>query len=159
MLSTDEQTDAEASILKRQDEGEVDQQEGQPGQGDPDESEGEAGEGEDNAGPEPEPAPKPQGTIITEDGISSTFTVTREMLDESNLEKLEHVTARVWITHERRGDVEVELKSPNGIVSVLARARRFDEDTTGFDGWKFMSLRHWYVFSKCPRLDSPNADS
>jgi kexin len=67
------------------------------------------------------------------------------MLDDSNLERLEHVTARVWIDHERRGDVEVELLSPSGQLSVLARQRRFDDATTGFAGWKFMSVKHWYA--------------
>ena len=91
----------------------------------------------------PPPLVKPSGTTITEGGIQSTFEVTQQMLDDSNLERLEHVTVRVWIDHQRRGDVEVELMSPNGITSVLARQRRFDEDTNGFAGWKFMSLKHW----------------
>jgi kexin len=85
------------------------------------------------------------GTYITSDGIKSTYEVTQEMLDEANVERLEHVTARVWIDHQRRGDVEVELLSPSGQLSVLARQRRFDEATTGFAGWKFMSVKHWYV--------------
>jgi kexin len=65
------------------------------------------------------------------------------MLMDFNFETLEHVTARVWIDHQRRGDVEVELVSPNGITSVLARQRRFDSANTGFPGWKFMSMKHW----------------
>ena len=85
------------------------------------------------------------GTFITSEGIKSTFEVTQEMLDEANVERLEHITARVWIDHQRRGDVEVELMSPSGQLSVLARPRRFDEATTGFAGWKFMSVKHWYV--------------
>ena len=92
---------------------------------------------------DPIPVVKPSGTTITEAGIQSTYEVTQEMLDDSNLETLEHITVRVWIDHQRRGDVEVEIASPNGITSVLARVRRFDEDTTGFPGWKFMSLKHW----------------
>jgi kexin len=91
----------------------------------------------------PEPVVEQSGTFITVDGVKSTFEVTQEMLDESNFERLEHVTARVWIGHQRRGDVEVELTSPNGQTSVLARPRRFDEATTGFTGWKFMSVKHW----------------
>jgi kexin len=91
----------------------------------------------------PIPVVKPSGTIITQSGIKSTFDVTQEMLDDSNFETLEHVTVRVWIEHQRRGDVEVEIMSPAGITSVLARVRRFDEDTNGFPGWKFMSLKHW----------------
>lgn len=83
------------------------------------------------------------GTLLTADGISSTFQVTKEMLDRENFETLEHVTVRVWIEHARRGDVEVWLESPSGIQSMLAQRRPADFDTTGFNGWKFMSLKHW----------------
>jgi kexin len=101
------------------------------------------GEGESESGGDPIPVVKPSGTTIPQEGVQSTYEVTQQMLDDSNLETLEHITVRVWIDHQRRGDVEVEITSPNGITSVLARVRRFDEDTTGFPGWKFMSLKHW----------------
>jgi kexin len=90
-----------------------------------------------------EPAYPMTGSTITPEGISSTFEVTQGMLEDSNFETMEHVTVRVWIDHQRRGDVEVEIKSPGGVTSVLARQRRFDEADTGFPGWKFMSLKHW----------------
>ncbi|KAI5450758.1 pheromone processing endoprotease [Naganishia albida] len=90
----------------------------------------------------PAPAP-PSGALITEKGITSSYTITQDMLDDLNFERLEHVTVRVWIEHERRGDVEIELTSPNGVVSVLARQRRFDLSDEGFNGWKFMSMKHW----------------
>lgn len=83
------------------------------------------------------------GLPITENGTESSFEVTQSMLDDFNFEKLEHITCRVWIDHQRRGDVEIELTSPNGIISVLARQRRFDLASTGFQGWKFMSMKHW----------------
>ncbi|CDZ97435.1 kex protein [Phaffia rhodozyma] len=83
------------------------------------------------------------GAFIPPTGVSSTFVVTADMLTRANFERLEHVTARVWIQHDRRGDVEVELVSPKGIKSVLARTRRADEDPDGFNGWKFMSMKHW----------------
>lgn len=82
-------------------------------------------------------------TFIGEPGVKSTFTVTDNMLKDANLAAIEHVTVRVWITHERRGDVDVELTSPHGTKSVLARARRYDDATTGFPGWGFMTLKHW----------------
>ncbi|CAO1625228.1 unnamed protein product [Sympodiomycopsis kandeliae] len=82
-------------------------------------------------------------TFIGQSGVSSTFTVTQDMLNKGNFETMEHVTVRVWITHDRRGDVGVELISPHGTKSVLARPRRFDDATTGFPGWGFMTLKHW----------------
>lgn len=82
-------------------------------------------------------------TLIGDQGVKSTFKITEKQLTKDNFESLEHVTVRVWISHERRGDVEVELISPHGTKSVLARPRRFDEATTGFPGWGFMTLKHW----------------
>ncbi|KAG2016489.1 kex protein [Coprinopsis cinerea AmutBmut pab1-1] len=86
------------------------------------------------------------GRWIGPGGVNSTISITKEMLEEANLsaEKgLEHVTIKVWIDHTRRGDVEVELVSPNGVKSVLAQKRGRDEATTGYPGWTFMSVKHW----------------
>ncbi|KAG1743399.1 peptidase S8/S53 domain-containing protein [Suillus lakei] len=95
------------------------------------------------------------GTLLAEDGameggqpiipggVMSSFTVTQDMLDTHNFEGLEHVTVRVWISHTKRGDVEVELTSPSGIRSVLAAKRDHDRAETGFRGWRFMSVKHW----------------
>lgn len=69
--------------------------------------------------------------------------VSQEMLDQANLKTLEHVTVTVWIEHDRRGDVQVELFSPHGTRSVLASPRRYDSDRNGFPGWTFMSIKHW----------------
>jgi kexin len=85
------------------------------------------------------------GSHIGPGGVESKITITKDMLKDNNFESLEHVTIQVWIDHSRRGDVEVELISPNGIKSVLAKTRSGDEATTGFPGWVFMSVKHWYV--------------
>ncbi|PWN50622.1 hypothetical protein IE53DRAFT_379599 [Violaceomyces palustris] len=82
-------------------------------------------------------------TFISAAGSTSSYKITQDMLTKANVDKLEHVTVRVWITHQRRGDVNVELVSPHGTKSVLARARRYDDATTGFPGWSFMTLKHW----------------
>ena len=82
-------------------------------------------------------------SLISEGGVRSKFAVTENMMKDSNLESVEHVTVRVWITHERRGDCNIELTSPHGTKSVLARPRRYDDATTGFPGWGFMTLKHW----------------
>ncbi|KAF9246400.1 peptidase S8/S53 domain-containing protein [Melanogaster broomeanus] len=77
------------------------------------------------------------GVPITPGGVHSTFSVS------TNLESIEHLTIRVWISHTKRGDVEVELISPNGIRSVLAAARAQDHANNGFRGWRFMTIKHW----------------
>ncbi|BGP30114.1 pheromone processing endoprotease [Rhodotorula toruloides] len=83
------------------------------------------------------------GMPITADGVTAELAVTAQDLKAANLEKLEHVTITVFIEHQRRGDVEVELVSPKGMKSILARPRRFDESAEGMMGWVFMSVKHW----------------
>ncbi|KAG2363454.1 peptidase S8/S53 domain-containing protein [Suillus spraguei] len=83
------------------------------------------------------------GELIVPGGLTSSFTVTQDMLNTHNFEELEHVTVRVWISHTKRGDVEVELTSPSGVRSVLASKRVGDSARDGFRGWRFMSLKHW----------------
>ena len=87
------------------------------------------------------------GQFIGLDGIESTMTVTSESLLQHNFETLEHINVKVWISHTTRGEVEVEIISPNGIKSVLAGIRKVDKDTSGYPGWKFMSIKHWLARS------------
>ena len=83
------------------------------------------------------------GQPIVPGGVTSKMTISSEMLEATNFETLEHVTVKVWIQHTRRGDVEVELTSPNGVKSVLAARRKLDADKNGFPGWTFMTVKHW----------------
>jgi kexin len=83
------------------------------------------------------------GVEIPKGGVESRAHVSAEMLSTNNFDIVEHVTVKVWISHARRGDVEVDITSPKGIKSVLAGSRRFDEHTTGYPGWQFMSVKHW----------------
>ncbi|TIB70057.1 hypothetical protein E3P77_00013 [Wallemia ichthyophaga] len=73
----------------------------------------------------------------------SNFHLSANRMRHHNIERLEHITATVWIDHDRRGDIEVELISPNNVKSVLAKPRRYDGSTEGLNGWKFMSTKHW----------------
>ncbi|KAF4576326.1 peptidase S8 family protein [Pleurotus pulmonarius] len=83
------------------------------------------------------------GEPIGPSGVKSSIKVTRDQLDSHNFDKLEHINVKVWISHSKRGDVEVEVISPKGIKSVLAGARYGDMADTGFPGWTFMSIKHW----------------
>ncbi|KAF8077757.1 peptidase S8/S53 domain-containing protein [Lyophyllum atratum] len=83
------------------------------------------------------------GQLIGEGGIKSTMSITKEMLLQNNFESLEHINVKVWINHTTRGDVEVEITSPKGITSVLAKQRIGDRAHSGFPGWMFMSVKHW----------------
>lgn len=83
------------------------------------------------------------GQLIGKGGIKSTVTVSKQMLIDNNFESLEHINIRVWISHTKRGDVEVEVVSPHGVKSVLASTRQVDQADTGYPGWSFMSVKHW----------------
>ncbi|KAI9679934.1 MAG: pheromone processing endoprotease [Caeruleum heppii] len=81
----------------------------------------------------------PQG----DKGLASTVSVTQEELEEANLERLEHITVTMNLVHGRRGDVSVELRSPEGMVSHLSKTRRDDTSVLGYADWTFMSVAHW----------------
>jgi kexin len=83
------------------------------------------------------------GLPIVAGGVNSTMEITGKLMTLNNFETLEHITVTVWISHHVRGDVEVELVSPNGIHSMLAEKRPRDFDESGFPGWTFMTLKHW----------------
>jgi kexin len=85
------------------------------------------------------------GEFIVPGGLTNTVSITRDMLESANFESLEHITITVWISHTRRGDVEVDITSPHGIKSVLGAARKSDHAKTGYPGWTFMSVKHWSV--------------
>jgi kexin len=81
----------------------------------------------------------PQG----EDGLSVSFIVNEKMLQAANLGRLEHVTVTMNVEHGRRGDISVDLISPDKIISHLAPTRRLDSSTAGYNDWTFMSVAHW----------------
>ncbi|KAK3394497.1 peptidase S8/S53 domain-containing protein [Podospora didyma] len=81
----------------------------------------------------------PQG----DKGVAVSFEVTADMLKDANLERIEHVTVTMNVAHGRRGDLSVDLISPNNVVSHLSVTRKYDESTEGYDDWTFMSVVHW----------------
>lgn len=81
----------------------------------------------------------PQG----DKGVAVSFEVTEDMLKEANLQRLEHITVTMNVEHGRRGDLSVDLISPNKIVSHLSVTRKYDDSADGYDDWTFMSVAHW----------------
>ncbi|KAK7430939.1 pheromone processing endoprotease [Neonectria magnoliae] len=77
------------------------------------------------------------------DGLAVSFEVTPEMLKDANLERVEHVTVTMNVEHTRRGDLSVDLISPEEVTSHLAVTRRLDSDDHGYKDWTFMSVAHW----------------
>lgn len=76
-------------------------------------------------------------------GLSSRFEVTSDLLKATNLERVEHVQVTMNVEHTRRGDISVDLISPAGITSHLSTTRRYDEHHSGYVDWTFMSVAHW----------------
>ncbi|KAE8441609.1 hypothetical protein EG329_004618 [Mollisiaceae sp. DMI_Dod_QoI] len=81
----------------------------------------------------------PQG----DQGLAVSFEVTADMMRAANVERLEHVTITMNVDHGRRGDLSVDLVSPDKVISHLAATRRLDSATEGYDDWTFMSVVHW----------------
>lgn len=81
----------------------------------------------------------PQG----EKGLAVSFEVTADMLKDANFERVEHVTVTMNAEHGRRGDLSVELISPDNVVSHLSAPRRLDNNIRGYEDWTFMSVVHW----------------
>ncbi|KAI0149909.1 peptidase S8/S53 domain-containing protein [Hypoxylon sp. NC0597] len=81
----------------------------------------------------------PQG----DQGLSVSFEVTKDMLKEANLERLEHVTVTMNVEHTRRGDLSVDLISPDNVISHISATRKLDTSTEGYNDWTFMTVAHW----------------
>ncbi|XP_027426681.1 proprotein convertase subtilisin/kexin type 6 isoform X1 [Zalophus californianus] len=56
---------------------------------------------------------------------------------------LEHVMARISISHPRRGDLQIHLISPSGTKSQLLAKRLLDHSNEGFTNWEFMTVHCW----------------
>ncbi|KAJ4318486.1 pheromone processing endoprotease [Fusarium piperis] len=76
-------------------------------------------------------------------GLSVTFEVTKDMIKDANVARLEHVTVTMNVKHQRRGDLSVDLISPENVVSHLAVSRERDSKAEGYVDWTFMSVVHW----------------
>jgi kexin len=81
----------------------------------------------------------PQG----DKGLAASWQVSEKMMKDANIGRLEHVTVTMNVNHTRRGDLSVELRSPEGVVSHLSTARRFDDAEVGYVDWTFMTVAHW----------------
>lgn len=82
-------------------------------------------------------------TNSTSETIESIVSIGEQDLRDSNLKRVEHVAVTVNIDGKRRGDIIVDLISPQGIVSNLGVSRRRDDSNEGFKDWTFTSVAHW----------------
>ncbi|XP_030376471.1 furin-like protease 1 isoform X1 [Scaptodrosophila lebanonensis] len=56
---------------------------------------------------------------------------------------LEHVQAKITLTSQRRGDIQLYLRSPANTKVTLLTSRAHDNSRSGFNQWPFMSVHTW----------------
>ncbi|KAI9504436.1 peptidase S8/S53 domain-containing protein, partial [Coemansia spiralis] len=77
------------------------------------------------------------------DAVVRTIEITQEQVSDAKMKRVEHITVTVDMEHQFRGNVEIWLKSPNGVRSQLAAVRQRDSSNEGLKSWKLMSVKHW----------------
>ena len=86
-------------------------------------------------------------TAVTATGLplsvpdNSAAGVTRSFTVGGGNQRVEHVTVRLNINHTSRGNLEISLTSPSGMVSRLTEVHTDSNDN--FANWTFSSVRHW----------------
>lgn len=100
------------------------------------------------------PALIPEATRARPELVAS-FTVP----SDSPLLRVEHLELTLDITHPYRGDLEIFLTSPEGVVSTFATATAGDpgadyKNADASGGYVFSSVRHWGEPSRIPAKPS-----
>ena len=62
---------------------------------------------------------------------------------DNHIQYLEHVLAKVSLTFDKRGALEIRLTSPRNTESTLLQPRRGDQTRGGFREWPFLSTHYW----------------
>ncbi|KAM6044790.1 proprotein convertase subtilisin/kexin type 7 isoform 2-T2 [Theristicus caerulescens] len=75
--------------------------------------------------------------------LEVAWNVTTADLQLSGMRTLEHVAVTVTITHPRRGNLEIRLFCPSGMMSLIGTTRSMDSDPNGFADWTFSTVRCW----------------
>ncbi|XP_016922804.2 furin-like protease 1 isoform X1 [Apis cerana] len=73
----------------------------------------------------------------------SQLTLELHVKECSGVNFLEHVQAKVSLMASRRGDLQIQLTSPQGTKSTLLAKRPHDVSKAGFNQWPFMSVHTW----------------
>ncbi|XP_059621906.1 furin-like protease 1 [Phlebotomus argentipes] len=84
-------------------------------------------------------APPLDRVIPPKGQITLTLTVEHCM----GVNYLEHVQAKITLTSQRRGDIQIYLTSPAGTRVTLLTSRIHDVSRAGFSLWPFMSVHTW----------------
>lgn len=89
----------------------------------------------------------PTSAVSTQSGLTVAIPdnnatgVTRSFNLSATAMRVEHATVRLSISHTSRGNLEITLTSPSGMVSRLAAVHSDTNDN--YADWTFSSVRHW----------------
>jgi subtilisin family serine protease/subtilisin-like proprotein convertase family protein len=95
------------------------------------------------------PLPRPISTAENagQGAIRSVFVLPAD----APLLRVEHVVLTLDIAHAYRGDLEISLTSPSGVVSrFITSSTDFSDSTAGYPNHPFSSVRHWGELSIIP---------
>lgn len=79
-------------------------------------------------------------------GLIDTVLINDHVKSQSNakcINQIEHVTVTVDLEHPCRGEIQLFLRSPSGMVAQLATRRPLDKNDAGLRGWTFMTVAFW----------------
>lgn len=62
---------------------------------------------------------------------------------DNHIRYLEHVQLFMTIEYSRRGDLHINMTSPQGTNTMLLSERKGDHSKDGFVNWPFMSVHTW----------------
>jgi subtilisin-like proprotein convertase family protein len=95
------------------------------------------------------------GTQVVPDNSTTGASLTMSFAGDSPI-RVEHVEVTLDMRHSNRGDVEIQLVSPVGVVSQLAAVAPADDGAVdwpsgapvatasrGYSSWIFSTVRHW----------------
>ncbi len=85
-----------------------------------------------------------RGSTSTSSSKPKKPKVKRKVFDFTRVQSMsvEHVTLTLNLTHTYRGDLKINLISPSGTVSTLAKASIYDFGAS-YNDFTFSTLRHW----------------
>lgn len=91
--------------------------------------------------------PAPTSQSIAQTGLSVAIPdnnatgITRSFAFNTANLRVEHATLTLSVSHANRGELDVILTSPSGMVSRLAEKHR--DNASDYSAWTFSSVRHW----------------
>ncbi|XP_013384579.1 furin isoform X2 [Lingula anatina] len=89
------------------------------------------------------PVPKSNRAITARNTITVSIRTDACFGTAHHVRYLEHVQAKITLSSEHRGAIQIFLTSPSGTRSTLLAKRARDTSKDGFGDWAFMTTHNW----------------